>query len=245
MAKKTSCAILPYVILYYFIMRIMHMAPRAIGTSMVLILCLLGAPALAAPAKIPPKVSLVEFSNPEIVPGQSFTATVYFVNASAIKKVDVLVNGKKIKTCGAKPSCTFTIKSKTENLGENEFNFDISGKNGTKAKEYGVFTVVSEKPGEPANGDSFILFRTNTLHPKVGQKIKFLAITKNKTVVDSIASELGNPDNRGFCGGGTYSCGSIEGPFTKNDIGERYFSFTVTKKDGGIITARGKTWVQP
>ncbi len=224
------------------------------------------APVFAAPLKIAPTIQAIVTSNPYVrADKDKFSLHVEIKSPATVKKTEVFVDGKVVKTCKTGVSvCELNVGPFAEDvLGEHVYSFVATGKNGMTATQWGNFwvTIGDDVPdatdiltGKPnlklyahnKNGVGvFELFQTKKQF-YVGEKGNRLFLMRGHAQVESVVAVEtldGNEIDTTEIAGGTYSAGRLLGPFKDADVGEHSIEYTVTGKNGKELVTTLTYWV--
>lgn len=213
----------------------------------------------AAPSKLVPLVSQIVTSNTYVRADgkEKFSLRVVVKNISVIKKTEIIVDGKIVKTCKTGVQvCEVNVGPFAEDkMGEHVYIFKTTGKNGTSNTQWGLFWVVT--PDEES-AMSVVPAKTNIklfAHNKNGVGVLELVNTKNQYTVGDKGNRLllmrghaglaSIEENGSVMNIDSYSAGTLMGPFTDADIGEHIIEYTMNGKSGKSTKTRIQYWVLP
>lgn len=206
----------------------------------------------AAPVKPAPKYLSITTGNPKVMKNDKFFVSINIANAKNVKKTEIKMDGKVVKTCGSVYTCSGNIGTFAEDeIGEHVYSFLITGKNGATSEPWGKFEVVDgDKSQYGAWFDKIRIF-TYGYQPEIGKKYNLLVYTTDKKMVyymdvaidNETLSDLSVFDSKPNPGAKTYSSGRLLSAFKKSDIGEHPFSFEIKAPNGDQIESGASFWV--
>lgn len=198
-----------------------------------------------------PTYSQIITSNHQPKVGETFSATIYPSEKGAINlnKIDVLLDGKVVKTCALNNSiapCSATFGSFVAgDVGEHKYEFLMVGVNGKTSKPWGKFWVnaapqaVEDYPEYDkvvTSGDTVKVGETfkATIYAKTGKTMYKVEKFIDSTVFPELCVNLGG-------------CATVDLSKTAgaNDIGEHTYKFIVGSKSGKSLVINGKFQVIP
>ncbi len=224
---------------------------------------------LAAPAqKQVPVLHKIVTSDPYVRAGKDkFSLHVEIKSPKTVKKTDILVDGKVVKTCkiGVK-ICEVTVGPYTDAvIGEHIYTFTATSKNGMIATQWGKFwvtdpnsgvdplSVITTKPNlklhaHNKNGAGVLELLVSKKQFVVGEKGTRLLLMRGSAKVESISyveTVDGIEVSVSEISGGTYSSGTLLGPFADKDVGEHEVKYTIVGKNGKELQTALQYWVVP
>lgn len=225
----------------------------------IVVFACLSASSVSAVGKLAPKISQIVTSNTHVrADGKDmFSLRVVVKNLSVVKKTDIIVDGKVIKTCKAGVSvCQVNAGPFAEDkIGEHVYQFNVVGKNGTSDMQWGNFWVTV------SDGKDVLTIlppKTNLkkfVHNTSGVGVLELVTTKNQYTVGEKGNRLLLMRGHGKVASiqegedvgvlDTYSAGRVMGPFTDADIGKHTIEYTITGFSGETVKTRAQYWVVP
>lgn len=185
-------------------------------------------------------------SNHQPKVGETFSTEIYPKDCKGcieLEKIEVLLDGKVIKTCDLKTSITCgTVVGPfvATDIGEHKYEFYLYGKNGKIGKPWGKFWV---NPAPQAVDDypEYDKVITSGAVVKVGETFTATLYAKpGKTMykVEKVIDESSVPDNCVNIGGCAIS--DISSKVDAADIGEHTYKFIISSKSGKSLTINGK-----
>lgn len=234
---------------------------RALGAAVLFVLGVMVVPFQADAAGIPPQFTKMVTSDHQVMVGEKFTTKIYLKSYKTVKSVQVLLDGKVIKTCGSVSICGAVIGPFSEaSVGEHVYTFVVKGKNGDVLEPWGKFwvnssdeesevvedvTSVAAPAGETLgtsaiDSPELVEIITNNHQLKVGEKFSMQVYAKSKSPIDGIWAYL---DGKLVATCKKSPCSAVVGPFGEGDVGEHKYVFVVSNKKGKFIQPWGKFWV--
>lgn len=234
---------------------------RVLGVVALFIFGIVVVPSQVNAAGIPPKFTKMVTSDHQVMVGEKFSAKIYLKSYKTIKSVQILLDGKAIKTCGSVSICGAVIGPFSDvSVGEHVYTFVVKGKNGDVLEPWGKFWVNSSDedsevvedvtsvavPVGETLGTSFsdspelVEIITNNHQLKVGEKFSMQVYAKSKTPIDGVWAYL---DGKLVATCKKSPCSAVVGPFGEGDVGEHKYVFVVSNKNGKFIQPWGKFWV--
>ncbi len=200
-----------------------------------------------------PTYSQIITTNHQPKVGESFTATIYPSEKGAINlnKIDVIFDGKVVKTCALNnsiASCGHTFGPFVAgDVGEHKYEFLMVGVNGKTSQPWGKFWV-NAAPQAVEDYPEYDKVVTSGDTVKVGEYFKATVYAKTgKTMhkvegyIDGVLVPSGNNNSNGCpeIGG----CGLFQMKskvMGANDVGEHTYKFIVGSKSGKSLVINGK-----
>lgn len=196
-----------------------------------------------------PTYSQIITSNHQPKVGETFSATIYPSEKGGVNlnKIDVMLDGKVVKTCALNnsiASCGTTFGPFVAgDVGEHKYEFLMTGVNGKTSQPWGKFWVnaapqaVEDYPEYEkvvTSGDTITVGETfkATVYAKAGK-----SMYKVEGFIDNVLMNTGsNCTDIGGCADVMMSLG----PAAVNQIGDHTYKFIVSSKSGKSLVINGK-----
>jgi len=180
-------------------------------------------------------VASIEASGSRFFVGEEFSAVARLSDWKNAGSISIVVDGKLFDNCLVGSSCKFSFVAGPSDIGDHEYVFVATDKNGKVDKKSGQYTIISDSPelkslttnGNqiPVGGSFFVKLDASSAAP----------ITSAKLFIDGALAQTCN----------VMPCIAQIGALTAQDVGDHIFSFEVINGKNKSITPGGTFTVTP